>query len=68
MKTLTAISLIALSVTPALALTTPDNIQRQQQQLMEAQIRAQEIENIAAASPYATGKQWNFNRERTKNG
>lgn len=67
MKTLTAISLIALSVTPALAVTVPDNIQRQQQ-LMEAQIRAQEVENIAAASPYATGKQWNFNRERTKNG
>ena len=48
MKTLTAISLIALSVTPALAVTVADNIQRQQQ-LMEAQIRAQEIENIAAA-------------------
>lgn len=48
MKTLTAISLIALSVTPALAVTVPDNIQRQQQ-LMEAQIRTQEIENIAAA-------------------
>lgn len=66
-KTLFVFSLLIITC-PALALTTPDNIQRQQQQLMEAQIRAQEIENIAAASPYATGKQWNFNRERTKNG
>lgn len=47
MKRLTIISLISLLTTPTLAVTAPDNMQRQQQQLMEAQIRAQEIENIA---------------------
>jgi hemolysin activation/secretion protein len=40
---------------PALA-ATPEQIQRQQQQDMESQMRAQELQSIAAQSPYVTGE------------
>ncbi|MDL2295922.1 hypothetical protein LJC18_03905 [Lachnospiraceae bacterium OttesenSCG-928-E19] len=39
----------------ALGAVGPEIIQRQQQQDLENQIRMQELENIAAQSPYATG-------------
>jgi hemolysin activation/secretion protein len=41
---------------PAFAAVGPEVIQRQQQQDIEAQMRAQEVQSIAAQSPYATGE------------
>jgi hemolysin activation/secretion protein len=54
-KLLFASFLIGFSF-PALAAVGPEIIQRGQQQDMDAQMRAQEMQSIAAQSPYVTGE------------